>query len=314
MKLIILSTLFLTLLLSASFILTQVLASIAKNKLPATGKFTEVSGGIIHWTDEGDGEVIVLIHGLGGNHHNFSYMLSELSRKYRIVSIDRLGSAWSKRTDSSYANFTAQADAIVEFIDKEKLERPLLVGHSLGGAFSLGVGTRFPEKIRGLALICPASMNIDATPKVFSSLEIKNPTVRVFFSNVLFGPFILMKQKKFLAEIFKPEAITFGFDIKGGALLSRLPRQFQTTCEDLIAAKEAQDTIQLNLKNLDIPTYVLFAENDSILDPQYHGVAFSKMTGAKLEMVPKTGHMLPVTQPQICNKFVEDVMFDTGGL
>ena len=157
-------------------------------------------------------------------------------------------------------------------------------------------------------------MHMDATPKVFSGLEIRNPTVRVFFSNVLSGPFILMKQKKFLAEIFKPEPITFGFDIKGGAILSRLPRQFQTTCEDLIAAKEAQDTIQLNLKNLDIPTYVLFAENDSILDPQYHGVAFSKMTGAKLEMVPKTGHMLPVTQPQICNKFVEDVMFDIGGL
>ena len=155
-------------------------------------------------------------------------------------------------------------------------------------------------------------MHMDATPKVFSGLEIRNPTVRVFFSNVLSGPFILMKQKKFLAEIFKPEAITFGFDIKGGALLSRLPSQFQTTSEDLIAAKESQDSIQINWRNFDIPMYVLIAENDFILDAQYHGVAFSKMTGAKLELVPKTGHMLPVTQPQICNKFVEGVMSDIG--
>ena len=87
MKLLILSTLFLILFLSASFILAQVLASLAKNKLPATGKFTEVNGGTIHWTSKGDGEPIVLIHGLGGNHHNFSYMLSELVKNIELLAL-----------------------------------------------------------------------------------------------------------------------------------------------------------------------------------------------------------------------------------
>ena len=95
MKLLILPPLFLIFFLSASFIFTRLLALIAKNKLPATGKFTEVNGGTIHWTDKGDGEPIVLIHGLGGNHHNFSYMLSEL-QKIPVISIDRLGSASKK--------------------------------------------------------------------------------------------------------------------------------------------------------------------------------------------------------------------------
>ena len=61
-----------------------------------------------------------------------------------------------------------------------------------------------------------------------------------------------------------------------------------------------------------MPSYVLVAENDVILDAQYHGVAFSKMTGAKLEMIPKKGHKLPVTKSQVCNKFVEDVVCDIG--
>ena len=154
---------------------------IAKNKLPVTGKFTEVNGGAIHWTDKGDCEPIVLIHGLGGNDHNFNYMPSKLGKEYRVISIDRLGSPWSKSTHFSNANFTAQADAIVEFIDKEKLERPLLVVHSLGGAFSLSVGIRFPEKISGVALICPVCLVMNARPKVFRSLEIINPTARAFF-------------------------------------------------------------------------------------------------------------------------------------
>ena len=63
--------------------------------------------------------------------------------------------------------------------------------------------------------------------------------------------------------------------------------------------KIPQDTILSKLKNLDIPKHFLFAEGDVILDAQYHGGEFSKMTVAKLEMVPKTGHMLPVTQPKI---------------
>lgn len=312
MKLLILAILFLLALLMASFFLTQFLALVAKNKLPATGKFTEVSGGTIHWIDAGEGETIVLIHGLGGNHHNFSYMLSGLSRKYRVISIDRLGSAWSTRKHLGYADLIAQADAIVEFIDKEKLKRPLLVGHSLGGAFSLSVGIRFPEKIRGLALICPACMTIDSTPEVFRDLEIRYPIVRTFLSNFLSGFLILTKQKKFLTEIFKPEPVTSDFNIKGGALLSRLPSQFRTTCEDLIAAKASQYTVSSKLVNLDIPTHVLFGEDDVILDAQQHGVAFSKMTGAKLEMIPGAGHMLPITQPQVCNKFIEDVMSDIG--
>ena len=63
--------------------------------------------------------------------------------------------------------------------------------------FSLSVGIEFPEKIRGVELICPVSMALGATPKVFYSLEITNPKARAFFSNALSGPFILMKQKSF---------------------------------------------------------------------------------------------------------------------
>ena len=70
MELLILAILFLLALLTASFVITQLLALIAKNKFSATGKFTELIGGTIHWIDAGKGETIVMINGLGGNHYN----------------------------------------------------------------------------------------------------------------------------------------------------------------------------------------------------------------------------------------------------
>ena len=312
MKFLVITVLFLLVLLALSFFVTQLLAFNARQKLPAEGRFTEVNGGKIHWTEQGEGETIILIHGLGGNHHNFNYMVSELSQKYHVVSIDRLGSAWSTREDFSYAPLDAQADAIVDFINKRNFERPLLVGHSLGGAFSLSIGIRHPDKIRGLAFICPASMAIDNTPDIFRDLEIHSSGGRQFLAHFLSGPFGLLKQNKFLTEIFKPEQITPDFDINGGAILSRLPSQFQTTCEDLIAAKASGNDVVSNLAQLNVPTHVIFGEDDVILDAKRHGVAFSEATGARLVLIPKAGHMLPVTQPKLCNKFINDVMLATN--
>ena len=107
----------------------------------------------------------------------------------------------------------------MEFIYKEKSQRPLLVGHSLGSAFSLSIGIRLPQKIRGIALICPAYMAIDSTPEVFRDLEIRHPAARAFFKLFVLN-FHSDKTKKVLTEIFKLEPINPGFDIKEGALLS----------------------------------------------------------------------------------------------
>ena len=75
MKLFLVAFLLLSALLTACTLITQFLAAIARRKIPPTGKFTEVTGGKIHWTDTGEGETILLLHGLGGNSHNFNYMI-----------------------------------------------------------------------------------------------------------------------------------------------------------------------------------------------------------------------------------------------
>ena len=312
LKLFLVAILLLLALLIACTLITQFLAAIARRKIPPTGKFTEVTGGKIHWTDTGEGETILLLHGLGGNSHNFNYMIPELAKHYRVISVDRIGSGWSTRESLDFAGIDSQSNAIVDFIEKEQLQSPLLVGHSLGGAFSISIGIKFPKKIRGLALICPASMAMERIPKIFRDLEVNNSFARTFLANVLSGPFGLMKQKEFLTEIFKPEPVDADFDVKGGAILSRLPSQFKTTCEDLIAAHASQGEIVSQLGDLRVMTHVLFGEDDAILDAHLHGTAFCKMTGAKLIMIPKTGHMLPITQPQLCNKFIHDVMSVTA--
>ena len=59
---------------------------------------------------------------------------------------------------------------------------------------------------------------------------------------------------------------------------------------------------------MDVYTEVLFGEDDEILDAKLHGEKFAKLAGAKLTMVPGTGHMLPLTIPDECADFIRGVM------
>ena len=136
--------------------------------LPPLGRFIEVDGGRIHYLDEGAGPALLLIHGLGGQMRNFTYSLLEMFKNdYRVVILDRPGSGYSTRPPEASAAISAQASTIARFMEALGLARPLVVGHSLGGAIALALALNHPEKVGGLALIAPATHAQSRVPAAF---------------------------------------------------------------------------------------------------------------------------------------------------
>src|ERR1700704_3548021 len=108
--------------------------------LPPRGQFMEIDGQRIHYIDRGSGPAIVMIHGLGGNLHHFNYALVErLAGEFRVIAVDRPGSGYSTRPKHASAALGAQAATLASLIRTLQLEKPLLVGHSLGGALVLTI-------------------------------------------------------------------------------------------------------------------------------------------------------------------------------
>src|SRR5262249_42144164 len=67
-----------------------------EKKLPPRGRFVDVDGARIHYLDEGNGPTLLLVHGLGGQMHNFTHsLLGKLRQDFRIVILDRPGSGYS---------------------------------------------------------------------------------------------------------------------------------------------------------------------------------------------------------------------------
>ena len=129
---------------------------------PPIGQFVDVPGARLHVVVKGQGDAVLLVHGLGGQLRHFTYEIVDLlAAKYRVVAVDRPGSGYSERASGAAANLSAQADALAALIDVLELHRPVVVGHSLGGAVALALAQRHPERVAGLALIAPLTQLVD---------------------------------------------------------------------------------------------------------------------------------------------------------
>lgn len=118
---------------------------------PRTGvrQFCEIKGQ--------DGPGLALIHGWSANHRRFERLHDLLSQQFRTVSYDHRGHGLSeKKRDLDYSLGALVLD-LLGVLDELGLERPVLMGHSMGGIVALEFARAFPERVRGLVLLGTAA-------------------------------------------------------------------------------------------------------------------------------------------------------------
>ncbi|MCC2957496.1 alpha/beta fold hydrolase [Massilia sp. IC2-477] len=275
--------------------------------LPPSGSFVEVEGVRLHVRDEGRGPALLMIHGLGGQMAHFNYgAVRELSQRYRVVTLDRPGSGYSTRPEGVPADLATQARAIARLIDKLGLERPTVVGHSLGGATALTLALDHPGQVGALALVAPLTHAPGTVPSAFRALTIETGWLRRLFAATLAVPLSIVASKGVLAEVFGPEPVPRDFPTRGGGLLSLRPGQFLASSADLQALGGHMPQLEQRYAALRVPLHILFGREDRLLDWRANGQALAdKVAGARLELVDG-GHMLPVTQPELTARFIEE--------
>jgi pimeloyl-ACP methyl ester carboxylesterase len=274
--------------------------------LPPQGRFIEVDGARLHYLDEGSGPAIVMIHGLGGQMRNFTYSLvAQLKDRFRVVVVERPGSGYSIRPPGASATLSAQAATLAAFFRKLELEKPLLVGHSLGGAICLAIALNHPECASGLALISPATQPQYIVPDPFKGAAIAQPWLRTLVAWTLATPMGMLRGPETVEMLFGPEPAPGDFRTRGGGLLALRPWAFQTASTDLMAVNDDLPALVDRYPTLKLPVGVLFGDSDLILDPQFHGDSLiHQIEGVEVEAIEGGGHMIPLTQPERCAEFI----------
>jgi pimeloyl-ACP methyl ester carboxylesterase len=126
------------------------------------GQYAEVNGINLYFETHGTGQPLILLHGGLGSGEMFGPTLTELAQQHQVITVDLQGHGRTADIDRPI-DIRLMADDIAALIDHLKLDKPDVVGYSLGGGVALFTAVKYPDKVRRL-VVASAHARRDAIP------------------------------------------------------------------------------------------------------------------------------------------------------
>ncbi|MCR6485544.1 acetoin dehydrogenase dihydrolipoyllysine-residue acetyltransferase subunit [Amycolatopsis sp. OK19-0408] len=240
---------------------------------PVTGT-VEVGGRTLAYATLGtEGDVVVLVHGYGGDKNSWLFVQEPLARTHVVHALDLPGHGESTK-DVGDGSLDTLADAVLGFLEARGVERAHLVGHSLGGAVVVKAAAKAPGRIEKLTLVAPAGFGAAVNSGYLrgfaaakSRRELK-PHLGALFAN--------------------PDLVTrrLADDLLRYKRLDGVDQVLATLLDTLLDGDEqAIDAARL-LSEVDVPTTVVWGRQDAVLPPRDNAV-----------LVDDAGHLVHLEAP-----------------
>ncbi len=113
----------------------------------------------LHFRKTGKGQPLVILHGVFGMSDNWAGIGKSLGEDFTVYMVDQRNHGRSGH--SSAMNYEAMSDDLLDFLEKENLEKPNLLGHSMGGKTVMQFAFDYPEKVEKIVVadISPGKSN-----------------------------------------------------------------------------------------------------------------------------------------------------------
>jgi pimeloyl-ACP methyl ester carboxylesterase len=105
----------------------------------------------IFYKDQGKGSPIVLLHGFCETHQIWDGLAEELAKDFRVITPDLPGFGQSQLPPQPFA-IDDIGDQLIGWLSKLKINKPAIIGHSLGGYVALAMAQKDPSLLSGLGL------------------------------------------------------------------------------------------------------------------------------------------------------------------
>jgi pimeloyl-ACP methyl ester carboxylesterase len=237
--------------------------------------------GDFRYIDEGEGDVMVLLHGLFGALSNWEGVVRNFSSKHRVI-IPMLP---IYTMPLKQAGMDGLADFVERFVEMMKLDNMILVGNSLGGHVGLIYTLRNEEKVSRLVLTGSSGL----------------------FENSMGGSF----PKRGSYEYIK-ERVEYTFYEPETATKELVDEVFETTksipkCLRIVAiAKSAQrHNMAKDITNINVPTLLIWGLNDTITPPLVAHEFHRLIPNSKMRFIDKCCHAPMMEHPEKFNGILE---------
>jgi pimeloyl-ACP methyl ester carboxylesterase len=151
---------------------------------PFAIRTANVDGSTVAYTDEGEGDILLLVHD-GMWSFLWGQVISRLRDRFRVVTLDFPGSGLSPANDET-AGLETDSKLLERFVDQLELTGITLVVHDLGGPVGLGLAIRRPQLVAGLVLVNtfawpPHTRSLRMMMRVMSSAPVRGLNVTTNF-------------------------------------------------------------------------------------------------------------------------------------
>lgn len=116
-------------------------------------QYADLGDGIVHYLSAGEGEPVVLLHGIPQSSHEWRHVIPLLAPHYRVIAPDLRGLGDSSRPSTGYDKKTVAADVWRLVHEHLGISRFHLVGHDWGGPTAFALACAHQDAVRRLAIL-----------------------------------------------------------------------------------------------------------------------------------------------------------------
>jgi 3-oxoadipate enol-lactonase len=240
--------------------------------------------------DEGEGDAVICVHGLGGSSNSFTPLMPVLLR-HRVVRVDLPGSGRSQQAEGALS-IQRFVDAVRGACARLGIERAHLVGHSMGTIVYLQLAVQAPALVRSLALFGPLLQPPDAARVALRARADKASTGGVAGMHSITTDLLRVavsadtRQRQPLAVAFVRES-----------LMRQSGEAYGRTCLALADAQAAA------VETLQCPVLLVTGDDDGVAPPQSVRALAQQLHGVRhprVVILPRCGHWTPVERATEC--------------
>jgi len=247
----------------------------------------------IYYEIHGEGEPLLLIHGLGSSSRDWEYQIPQFSKPYKVITIDLRGHGKTSKPKGPYS-IRGFADDVALFLEALKIKQVNILGLSMGTATGFELAINYPDLVKSLIAV---NMSAKLTVKTFGE-----------------------KKQFFLRDAI---VILLGMKKMGEFLAPRLfPLPEQEELRKKVASRWAENdkkaylsafhslknwSVEEELHKITCPTLVIASDGDYTpvkIKEEY----VKKIPNGQISIINNSHHAVPMEKPEEFNKIVLDFL------
>jgi pimeloyl-ACP methyl ester carboxylesterase len=227
----------------------------------------------------GDGPALVFLHGLGGALSTWQVVLGDLVEGHRIAAIDLPGHGLSDKSAEADYSVSGLASALAEAMEQLGIEKPVLVGHSLGAAIALSIAANAPDRVSGVVAIDAAGLGTEISAELTALMS---------------GPAGTETARGLLRIFYEDQRLVADRAVQDMAQMQTAEGAWpahQAVAIAAFAGDRQLPAARVDSSGISVPVYLIWGERDRVLPVGHAIAALSAFPDASLTVLPGIGHV-----------------------